>query len=405
MSDDGKAVTNPERIALLQQHLKENELDALICALPAHVLMMTGYWPVVGKSIAVVTTEGEVAILAPEDEEELTAVGWATAIETYPPNSLERLTTPVESAAEGLRRLARKLKVHCARIGYEFGPASEPASYAAMNIFGCSMVNLLRTAAPSAALAPADDILQRLTTTKTPLEIARIRRSCSIAQSAFAKGREHLRAGMDEQQIAVLFRAGLSTGSIASSGVQRADGFAYCMSGPNSAKAFGAYARSRYRHLEPGDFVLLHCNSYADGYWTDITRTYVLGKPDERQQVLYEAVMQAHAAALREVRSGAKTADVDHAAREVLRQRGLADAFKHSTGHGVGFAAISANAHPRLHPSSQETLAAGMVFNIEPAVYIDGYGGIRHCDMVAITDAGTEILTPFHASLPELTIH
>ena len=87
--------------------------------------------------------------------------------------------------------------------------------------------------------------------------------------------------------------------------------------------------------------------------------------------------------------------EVDRAARETLKAYGFEKEFKHPTGHGVGFSAISHNARPRIHPQSKEVLEPGMVFNIEPAVYIEGYGGIRHCDMVAITDTGVEVLTPF----------
>jgi Xaa-Pro aminopeptidase len=173
------------------------------------------------------------------------------------------------------------------------------------------------------------------------------------------------------------------------------------MSGPNAAKAHGAYARSRARRLKAGDLVLIHCNSYADSYWTDVTRTYRLGSGDER---LYDAVFAARSAALAAIQVGAKASAVDRAARAVLEARGLGRQFKHSSGHGVGFAAINHNALPRLHPKSDDVLEAGMVFNVEPAVYLDGLGGLRHCDVVALTANGAEVLTPFQAGPAELTI-
>ncbi|MFI5241661.1 MAG: M24 family metallopeptidase, partial [Gemmatimonadales bacterium] len=76
----------------------------------------------------------------------------------------------------------------------------------------------------------------------------------------------------------------------------------------------------------------------------------------------------------------------------------------HSTGHGVGFVAIDARAHPRLHPASTDVLRAGMVCNVEPAIYVDGYCGLRHCDMIAVTEAGAEVLTPFHERLEDLVL-
>ena len=95
---------------------------------------------------------------------------------------------------------------------------------------------------------------------------------------------------------------------------------------------------------------------------------------------------------------------MDAAARSVLAGRGYGEAFKHSTGHGVGFAAINHNARPRLHPRSDEVHRANMVFNVEPAVYLEGYGGVRHCDVVAVGPAGAEVLTPFQSAAGDLIL-
>jgi len=108
---------------------------------------------------------------------------------------------------------------------------------------------------------------------------------------------------------------------------------------------------------------------------------------------------------LKAIRPGAKGAEVDLAARDALGERGFGPHFKHSTGHGIGFSAIDANAKPRLHPKSDDTLEVGMVFNVEPAIYFVGYGGIRHCDMVTVTESGAELLTPFQGSMDELILN
>jgi Xaa-Pro aminopeptidase len=177
--------------------------------------------------------------------------------------------------------------------------------------------------------------------------------------------------------------------------VQRSYGFFFCMSGPNSAKAAAAYARSRERKIEDGDLVMIHANTCADGYWTDITRTYTAGAPTDRQDAMRGAIREARNAALDAIRPGALARDIDGTARSVMAAHGFGDAFKHSTGHGVGFAAANGNALPRIHPQSTDVLQVGMTFNIEPAAYFDGYGGMRHCDVVAVTSDGVEVLTEF----------
>ena len=284
-------------------------------------------------------------------------------------------------------------------VGHEGGDTSEPSSYAALYLYGPLLLELLAEAFPARPAGPRDGRPDAVAAVKTPGEIERIRTSCRIVERAFRDGARQLRSGLSEKAAAACFAVSLATDDKTDS---RAGGFTFCMSGPNSAKAHGAYARSRSRRLGPHEFILIHCNSYADGYWTDATRTYCLDEPDKRMREMYDAVFAARAAALDAVRPGAPASSVDAAARGVLRDRGFGAAFKHSTGHGVGFEAISPQARPRLHPKSNDVLQTGMVFNVEPAVYIDGYGGLRHCDMVALTGGGAEVLTPFQAAAAEL---
>src|SRR5581483_1487525 len=274
----------------------------------------------------------------------------------------------------------------------------------AMNLYGASILDVYREVIPGATFLPLDDVLARLAAVKTPNEVNAIQRTCSIAERAFWRGSGRIQPGMTEIEVAGVFRLYLGVEGIGVKGVERADGFAFCMSGPNSAQAYGAYARSRSRKISRADLLLVHCNSYADGYWSDITRTYSLSRFDERKERMYDAVLQARQAALEAVRPGAKAADVDRAAREVLTGHGFGKEFRHGTGHGVGFSAISHNARPRLHPKSPETLETGMVFNIEPAIYVEGFGGIRHCDVIAVNSKEAKVLTPFQSSIGDLVL-
>jgi Xaa-Pro aminopeptidase len=244
--------------------------------------------------------------------------------------------------------------------------------------------------------------LWQLRSVLTDMELERVRTACRIGGDAFTQGAQVIRAGLNEAQVAATFQAGLLQEGKSSRSVRRAGGWAWCMSGPNAAEAGAAFARTRHRAIAPGDLVLVHANSYADGFWTDITRTFCVGEMDERKGSLYAAVRESFAAAVGTIKAGVTGAAVDRAARGVLEARGLAGAFKHGTGHGVGFGAISHWDKPRLHPLSQDVLETGMVFNVEPAVYIEGYGGLRHCSMIAVTPQGVEVLTPFQSELPDL---
>jgi Xaa-Pro aminopeptidase len=104
-------------------------------------------------------------------------------------------------------------------------------------------------------------------------------------------------------------------------------------------------------------------------------------------------VAAAQAWALAVIRDGVTGHDADAAAREVMRSAGFGDAFKHGLGHGFGFQAINHAAAPMLHPASRQVLRAGMVHNVEPAVYLDGKGGIRLNDNVLVTRDSNELLS------------
>jgi Xaa-Pro aminopeptidase len=393
---------NSERVDRIREALSSNNWDLIVCALPMNVLLLTGYWPVVGTGVAIASREGKISLLVPEDEEDLAKHGWADEVRTFRPGSLDKLVTAAEAIRSPLQELARSFSATGARVGFEAEETSEPVSYAAMHLYGGTMRLLLEDIFETATISAADEVLTGLRARKTEIELSRIRLACNIAARAFQDGFQQIRVGAKEVEIAAAFRQPLSTSLPEFPKVQRADGFAWCMSGDNSALAWGAYARSRAKRIDAGELVLMHCNSYADGYWTDITRTYLMGGSEERPQQMYEAVFAAREAALAAIRPGIRAADVDRAARDVLKARGFGSEFKHSTGHGVGFSAINANAQPRIHPKSDDSLEVGMVFNVEPAIYIKGYGGIRHCDMVTVTERGAEVLTGFQLSVGEL---
>jgi Xaa-Pro aminopeptidase len=149
--------------------------------------------------------------------------------------------------------------------------------------------------------------------------------------------------------------------------------------------------------------VLIHCNSYCRGFWTDITRTFIAERDEDNQRAVQRAIFAARDEALAAVGPGVRASHVDDVARATMSRHGFGAAFKHPTGHGVGFAAINHNARPRVHPRSDDVLHTGMVLNIEPAVYVERFG-MRHCDMIAVTDHGAELLTDFQTAMDELTV-
>ncbi|HKT60303.1 MAG TPA: M24 family metallopeptidase, partial [Gemmatimonadales bacterium] len=320
MNGDNLVVTrDAERIERNRQALRGAGMDALICALPSNVLLLSGYWPVVGTSIAVITREGGVGLVIPADEQDLATVGWADHVARFTPGSLDEMQPLMTVVAPALTQVLQRLGVATARIGLEQGPMLEPSSYAGTNRYGAALHTLLSGCAPSASRVDADETLMELRAVLTRLELAGVRTACRVAEDGFRAGAASVVPGATERDVAASFRATLAAYADAyGEGSARTGGFVFCMSGPNAAMADRAYARTRGRRIRPGDLVMVHCNSFVSGLWTDITRTYQPGPSEDGALELYEAVLAARRVALAAVAPGVRASEVDRAARDEL---------------------------------------------------------------------------------------
>jgi Xaa-Pro aminopeptidase len=384
---------DPERNQSIRDTLASTNLLGLVCFSPVNVLLLCGYWPVMGSSVAIFERDGRVTVLLPEDEMELAEATSDAELVSYRPATLDALRTPAEALVSPLTSLSRQLKFGDGQIGIEWQDGSQANPYPSTHHFRHTVTRLLEESFRGTTIVAADDLLRQLKSVKTSTEIDLIGRAASLAKVGFAVANTAIAAGRREDEVAAEIESAFAR--VANAGFERGHGRFFCMSGPNSTKAAGAFARTRRRVLQKGDVVMIHANTTGDGYWTDISRTYVVGALNEQQECMTAAIAEARSAALAAVEPGAEANDVDAAARNILTRYGYGDAFKHSTGHGVGFAAADPNAHPRIHPASKDVFKEGMTFNIEPAIYIEGIGGMRHCDVVACTSSGAKVLTDF----------
>lgn len=229
---------------------------------------------------------------------------------------------------------------------------------------------------------PTSGVVEELRLVKDAEEIAFIREACGIADAAF----NHIRLFMQPETVEMDVAMELEF-FMRRQGARRPAFESIVASGENSAMP---HAETSERRFRPGDFVTLDFGAEVNGYCSDITRTVVIGKATEEQRRIYQTVLEAQRRAIEAIKPGVKGCDVDAIARQVIADAGYGDYFTHSLGHSIG---LSVHDGMGFAQKSEIVLEPGMVFTVEPGIYIEGFGGVRIEDDVLVTEEGVEVLT------------
>ncbi len=227
-------------------------------------------------------------------------------------------------------------------------------------------------------------LIERLRAVKDSGEMHLIKEAVKRAESAFLEVRPYIKQGIKERAIALRLEE-----SLKKKGCRRIPFDIIVASGPNSAMP---HARPTERKLTEGDLVILDWGGEADGYFSDMTRTFLLGKGNNinKKKKIYKSVLGANQRAISIVSSGTDSKVLDSSAREVIKKAGYGEFFGHGTGHGIG---LQVHELPRISWSKKEIIQENMVFTIEPGVYLPGIGGVRIEDIVVVKAGGHEVLT------------
>lgn len=226
---------------------------------------------------------------------------------------------------------------------------------------------------------------------KSNEEIKKIAEAEKIGDEAFAYILDKIKVGKTEREIALELEffmkkqgaTALSFDTIAASGVR-------------SAMPHGVATDKK---IENGDFLTLDFGCVLDGYCSDMTRTVIVGKGNERQKEIYNVVLSAQKAAIEKIESGIRCDEIDAVARNIITNSGYGDNFGHGLGHSVG---IEIHEAPNFSPRCNDVICNGNVITVEPGIYIDGFGGVRIEDLIAVQDGKAVNLTSSPKELIEL---
>ncbi|MGO9612029.1 MAG: M24 family metallopeptidase [Dissulfurispiraceae bacterium] len=220
-------------------------------------------------------------------------------------------------------------------------------------------------------------------------EIDEIKKAISRAEEAFLKIKPRIKIGVRERQIALELEERLKR-----AGCKAIPFDIIVTSGKNSSMP---HAQPTDKKLGSGDFVIIDWGGEANGYYSDMTRTFLMvGERLAEKKRLYDIVNKAREEAIKSVREGIRANEIDCVARSIIKNAGFGDYFGHATGHGVG---LEVHEEPRISWTNRERIAEGMVFTIEPGIYKPNLGGVRIEDMITLRKGDPMLLTTLSRKL------
>ncbi|MER3413199.1 MAG: Xaa-Pro dipeptidase [Armatimonadota bacterium] len=345
-----------ERIDIVRGKMREQGAPALLVTQMRNVAYLTGFS---GSSGYVILTDSQGVFITDSRYHEQAH----EEVKALPVSVYANPTTWAQAVAEQVRRLSIKT------LGFE----AEHMTFATHR--------QLAEAIEGVSLVPLEGVIDPLRRVKTAEEIEKIRAACGIADACFAHVLRLMRTGVSEYDIAmeIDFYVRRQMAKVAFETI--------AVSGERTSRPHGTPSE---RKLREGDFVTMDFGARVDGYCSDLTRTVVVSRADDRQREVYDAVLDAQLRALEAIRPGVPARDVDAIARAALAEKSLDKYFGHGLGHGLGSEVHDVG---RMSPSSEDVLEEGQVWTVEPGVYIPGFGGVRIEDDVLVTADGCEVLT------------
>jgi Xaa-Pro dipeptidase len=340
------------RIEKLREFISEKELDGALITGKENLFYFTGSSPVLGGYLVV--TPDEATFIVPELEYE---------------EARETSKVPVEKFKTGKELYGRLSSFKLRKLGIE-GRTS------------FSTIQTLKEKAGVDDFATIDDVIKELRIIKTKEELEVIEAACKIADMAMMAALEEISEGKREREVAAKMEYVMKM-----NGAEKPAFDTIIASGWRSALPHGIASDKR---IEKGDLVVIDEGALYRHYHSDMTRTIVVGSPNEKQREIYEIVLEAQKKGVEMARPGMTAKELDTIVRDVIAEYGYGDYFIHSTGHGVG---LEIHEWPRVSQMDETVLKPGMVITVEPGIYIPKFGGVRIEDTIVITENGARRLT------------
>jgi Xaa-Pro aminopeptidase len=348
-----------KRLDIFRRSAEEKGLDAVLLSQPENRRYLSGFtgsagWLLISKKNTILATDFRYVEQAKGQAPDFEIVRTKRELRDWFPDLLSGLG--------------------CHRLGFE----ADFVSYEGHQ----KLSEAIASKASGVELVPITGMVERLRSIKEREELAFIGKAVDLVDTAFEQLRTMIRPGLTEKAIAWELEKILRE-----QGSEEMPFEIIVASGPNSALP---HARPTDKAVSSGEPLLIDVGAKIGGYCSDFTRTLFLGRPGKPLEKIYDIVLKAQINAIEGIESSMNAAQADGLARGVIEQAGYGDVFGHGLGHGVG---LAVHEFPVVGPSSSDTLTDGMVFTIEPGIYLPGQGGVRIEDTVVLENGKVRVLT------------
>ena len=265
----------------------------------------------------------------------------------------------IRDISEGVAKIAARLD--CEVLGFEENVVTV-SEFASFQKLGKKLV-------------PMNQVISGPRRIKDDFEIKKIAAAEALGDRAFQNLLENFRYGMTEREIALELEFYMRKNGASGTSFET-----IVASGKRSSMPHGV---ATDKTVGIGEFVTIDFGCRLDGYCSDMTRTILVGKCSDRQKEIYDTVLKAQKAAISAIKPGVRCAEIDAVARNIITEAGFGDNFGHSLGHSVG---IEIHEKPNFAPKSEDIVEIGNVITVEPGIYIEGFGGVRIEDVIAVAE-------------------
>lgn len=358
------------RLELFKSWLQQKDISAAFVTSTENVFHLSGFYSDPHERLLslAVFPDAEPILICPQMEvTDVKNTGWNHEIIGY---------TDIENPWEKIKASFEKRNIKASTIAVE------------KEHLNLERYEQIQSFFSSPILVSAEEKLRELRMIKDEKELSILREACKFADYAIEVGTNEIQEGKTEMDVLAAIEFELKK-----KGINEMAFSTMVLTGKNGASPHGTPGNTK---IQKGDLVLFDLGVVYQGYCSDITRTVAYYDINEKQQEIYNTVLGAQLAALDASKPGAACSTVDLAARNYITEKGYGEYFPHRLGHGLG---ISVHEYPSLTETNSLQLEEGMVYTIEPGIYVPGVAGVRIEDDVYVTSDGIEILTKYPKNL------